>query len=158
MLPTNGNAILHVDDSPDMTALVAKYLGDAGYRVESLNNPLDAIATIERGQFRIVLLDIDMPQKSGMHLLSEIKSLDAGIQVIMLTSLVSVTTVLESMQEGAEACFFKPLSDPEPLLEAVADSKRRCDRWWHAMRDLTQRRREECSGAAGEEIEAIEIS
>ncbi|MEM6798233.1 MAG: response regulator [Planctomycetota bacterium] len=140
---TNRRSILHVDDDPSVTGLVAKYLSDAGYQVESLNSALEAMDSVIEGQYRVVLLDIDMPHKSGMHLLSEIKAFDAGIQVIMLTGLVNVTTVLETMRNGAEACLFKPVMDAGPLVEAVEDAFRRTDRWWHSLRDLTQRRKQE---------------
>ncbi len=140
---TNRRAILHVDDDPAVTRLVAAQLEAAGYQVESLNSPLEAMDTTVRGQYRVVLLDIDMPHKSGMHLLSEIKAFDAGIQVIMLTGLVNVTTVLETMRNGAEACLFKPIIDAQPLVEAVEDAFRRTDRWWYSLRDLTQRRKQE---------------
>lgn len=140
---TNRRAILHVDDDPDVCALVAKLLGDSGYEVESINDPLAAMDGLVRGQYRLVLLDIDMPHKSGMHLLSEIKAFDSGVQVIMLTGLVNVTTVLETMRNGAEACLFKPVINPKPLVDAIDDAFRRTDRWWHTMHDLTQRRKQE---------------
>ncbi|MEM6329238.1 MAG: response regulator [Planctomycetota bacterium] len=140
---TNQRAILHVDDDPSVIRLIAARLGEAGYRVESIHSPLEAMDALIAGQYRVVLLDIDMPHKSGMHLLSEIKAFDGGVQVIMLTGLVNVTTVLETMRNGAEACLFKPVDDPQPLIDAVADAFRRTDRWWHSLRDLTQRRKEE---------------
>jgi phenylacetyl-CoA:acceptor oxidoreductase subunit 2 len=68
---------------------------------------------------RVVLLDIDMPQINGLEALREIKQHDGGIQVIMLTGLVSMNTVLESMRLGAESCLFKPVTDVAPLLDAI---------------------------------------
>lgn len=137
---TNRRTILHVDDDREFTALVAEYLGAAGFEVDSLHNPLEALTAIRREQYRMVLLDIDMPEKSGMHLLSEIKAYDGGIQVIMLTGLVNVNTLLESLRCGAEACLFKPFGEENQLIDTVTDTFRKIDRWWYSLRELTQRR------------------
>ncbi|TWT47301.1 response regulator [Botrimarina hoheduenensis] len=137
----NRKAVMHVDDDQLITRLVAEQLRAAGYESEAVNDPLLALPALVRGQYRIVLMDIHMPQRSGLQLLSEIKTLDAGIQVIMLTGLVNETTVIEAMRQGAEACLFKPLSDPSVLIDAVDDAYRRNNRWWDSLRDLTQRRR-----------------
>lgn len=137
----NRRAVLHVDDDPLITRLVGEQLRIAGFESEAINDPLQAVEAMVRGQYRIVLLDIHMPHRSGLQLLSEIKRLDAGVQVIMLTGLVNETTVIEAMTQGAEACFFKPLRDPSDLLSAIDDAWRRNDRWWNSLRDLTQRRK-----------------
>ena len=134
--------ILHVDDDPSVTQVVGKLLRRAGYEVDSLNSPLHAMGSIFQQKYRVVLLDIDMPHKSGIDLLAEIKEHDAGIQVIMLTGLVSVPTVLETMQQGAQACLFKPVVDETLLNESLEDAFRQADRWWKSLRELMQRRDE----------------
>lgn len=139
-------AVLHIDDDPLITELVAEHLKRAGYESEAVNDPLSAMERLISGSYRIVILDVHMPHKSGLQLLHEIKQLDAGIQVIMLTSLVNETTVIETNRLGAVACLFKPLTDPDAFVAAVDDSFRRNDRWWHTMRDLTARRKEQEAG------------
>ena len=134
--------VLHVDDDPQMLRIVAKQLGDAGYEVVSLSNPDEVQATLLNSDCRVVLLDIDMTPVSGLELLSDIKRHDGAIQVIMLTGLVSMTTVLESMRRGAEACFFKPISDFEALLDVLEAAFVKRDRWWNALRDLADRRKQ----------------
>lgn len=132
--------ILHVDDDPQITQLVAEYLRDYGYQTTSLHDPCEAIQQLPRIQERVVLLDIDMPRINGMELLKEIKAFDGGIQVIMLTGLVTMTTVLQSLRFGAEACFFKPINEIEPLVEALSDCFRKIDRWWLTLEDLRRRK------------------
>ena len=82
--------ILHIDDDPQVTRLVAQYLGQRGYEVTSLNNPAHALRALSESQHRVVLLDIDMPDLNGLELLRQIKHAHGGSQVIMLTGLVSV--------------------------------------------------------------------
>jgi len=150
----NRKTILHVDDDPSVTQVVGKLLRHAGFQVDALNSPLHAMGAITRQKYRVVLLDIDMPHKSGMDLLTEIKEHDAGIQVIMLTGLVSVPTVLETMQRGAQACLFKPVDDPALLYEAMQDAFRLTDRWWKSLRDLMQRRNQQ--DASRETLDGLE--
>lgn len=139
---TNRKAVLLVDDDQAITRLVASHLEAAGYTTEAIHDPLATVQTVIRGQFRVVILDVNMPNRSGLQVLQELKQFNAGIQVIMLTGLVNETTLIEANRHGAEACFFKPLSDPEPFLEAVEAAFTRNARWWHTLRDLTQRRKE----------------
>lgn len=137
----NERAVLHVDDDPQLTRMVAENLKEYGYQLTSLNDPADALKELMRNQWRVVLLDIDMPGLNGMDLLREIKAYDGGIQVIMLTGVVTLSTVLKSFRWGAEACLFKPITDVRPLRDALEDTFRKIDRWWATLEDLTQRRR-----------------
>jgi len=140
--------ILHVDDDVQVTRLVAKLLTDRGYEVTSLNDSTQAMEEVVRGRHQLVLLDIDMPAMDGMQLLRLIKGFDGGTQVIMLTGIVTMSTALQSLRWGAEACFFKPLTDVKPLLEGVELTFDKIDRWWKTLEDLTQRRRHEAEPVA----------
>ncbi len=140
---TNQRTVLHIDDDPNFTRIVAARLNKLGYEVHSVTDPRDAMREIKKGQYRVVLLDIDMPYLSGLHLLSEIKRYDGGIQIIMLTGLVNMVTVLDSLRCGAEACIFKPIDEIEPLSEALESVFQKIDRWWFSLRDLKQRRKSE---------------
>jgi len=134
--------VLHVDDDPALTALVAAYLQHHGYQTLSCHDPRKALQELQRHHVRVVLLDIDMPDVNGMELLEQIKAYDGGIQVVMLTGLVSMQTALQSLHRGAEACCFKPITDLHPLLNAVQACFEKLQRWWDMLDDLTRRTRE----------------
>jgi DNA-binding NtrC family response regulator len=136
----NGRTILHVDDDPAVRHLVERRLAAAGYQVMGLDDPEQAIAALVDNDCRVVILDVDMPATSGLELLTRIKQFDEGIQVIMLTGLVSIDTVLESMRRGAEACLFKPLLDLADLISVLQAAFQKLDRWWLALADLNRRR------------------
>lgn len=138
---TNRRAVLHVDDDPQITAIVGSHLQHAGFDYEPVNDSRQAVEALVRGQYRIVILDEDMPNVTGLEILQEIKHADAGVQVIMLTGLVSEHTVFDANRYGAEACLFKPLTNPQLLIDAVEDAFRRNDDWWRSLHNLTQRRR-----------------
>jgi DNA-binding response OmpR family regulator len=133
--------ILHVDDDPQLTRLVAQHLRPLGYEVTSLNDPTQALQVLSESHHRLVLLDIDMPHVNGLDLLRQIKHAYGGSQVIMLTGLVSTQTLLQSYRWGAEFCIFKPLTSVAPLLEAVEAVFRKIDHWWSALEELSRQRR-----------------
>ncbi len=142
-------AVLHIDDDPQVTRLVAARLKSHGYEVISLNDSRGALRELMQNQWRVVLLDIDMPGVNGLDLLREIKAYDGGVQVIMLTGVVSMNTLLQSFRFGAEACLFKPLADERPLLDTLEDTFRKIDRWWDTLEELSQRRCQELAVSPG---------
>ena len=143
--------ILHVDDDPSQLKIVSAILQERGYHVESIGDPDEALVHLSETGIRLVLLDIDMPGKDGLTLLQEIKTIDGGVQVIMLTGMVKMSTVLQSMRWGAEACIFKPLTDHAPLLEAVEAAFAKIDRWWFAVQELAREKKklQQTSAAPG---------
>ena len=112
----------------------------------SLSDPGKTNESLLETQCRVVLLDIDMPH-NGLDVLQEIKTRDGGIQVIILTGLISMNTVLQSMRWGAEACLFKPLTDFAPLESALDAAFVKIDRWWSSLRDVTDRKRQQTLAA-----------
>jgi len=128
--------LLHIDDDEPFTRLVAHRLGQHGYRIDALHDPLVALEELAKNQHRVVLLDINMPGVDGLELLRQIKRRDGSIQVIMLTAQVGVDVLLQSLRWGAEGCFFKPLGDIAPLLECLELTFRKVDRWEEAIAEL----------------------
>ncbi len=133
--------ILHVDDDPDQLRVVSTILKQYGYAVEPISDPDEALVRLSETGIRLVLLDIDMPGKDGLTVLREIKQVDGGVQVIMLTGMVKMSTVLRSMRWGAEACIFKPITDPAPLVEAIEAAFAKIDRWWYAVGELAKEKK-----------------
>jgi len=132
--------ILHIDDDPSLLKIVSKKLSLSGYDVHSLEDAKKTSRELITTGARLVLLDIDMPDIDGLTLLENIKRHDGGIQVIMLTGLVSMTTVLQSMRWGAEACVFKPIADMQPLTTAIDAAFEKIDRWWRSLDELNLRK------------------
>lgn len=133
--------VLHVDDDQSVTRLVAEQLKSEGYRVTSLNDPTEAIEAIISENYRVIILDMEMPVIDGLRLLEDVKKHDGGIQVIMLTGVVTTTVALESMRLGANDCIFKPLKHGTELTAAVKDAFERIDRWRDRLRYLAKRRK-----------------
>jgi DNA-binding NtrC family response regulator len=127
--------ILHVDDDPAILRIVSSVLSKRGYSVVSISDPTLAIQSLTQTSTRLVILDIDMPEKSGLSLLEEIKAIDGSIQVIMLTGMVSMATIFRATQLGAEECIFKPISDINELGDAADRAYEKMLRWWRTLRE-----------------------
>lgn len=83
---TNRSArVLHVDDDPAMTRLTTQLLAQHGIEVTPLHDPTAAVERIAAGNFRIVIVDLQMPKLDGFELLERIKRADGGTAVIVLT-------------------------------------------------------------------------
>ncbi|AGH96330.1 sigma-54-dependent transcriptional regulator [Pseudobdellovibrio exovorus] len=63
--------------------------------------------------FDIVILDVDMPRKNGLNTLKEIKEMDPGIIVLMLTAHATVEVAVQAVKDGAYNFLSKPLSSDE---------------------------------------------
>jgi len=134
--------ILHVDDDPQFTLWMQRLLSRKGYDVVSLNDPTQAIDEIMRHGYRIVILDIDMPSIDGIELLRRIKEYDGGIQVVMLTGLVTLGNAMTAFRRGAEAFFFKPVEDLDALTASLDAVVHKIEHWWNALHNLTKQRRQ----------------
>ncbi|WDI42968.1 response regulator [Bremerella sp. P1] len=139
--------VLHVDDDDVFLKIANHRLTKEGYQVTSLVRPEQALKHLLNSNCRVCILDIDMPRVNGLDLLQEIKAYDGGIQVIMMTGLVSQMTVLESLRGGAEACFFKPMPDFTPLMETLDATFVKVERWWRCLHELKNRRASELNTA-----------
>src|SRR5262249_43920343 len=78
----------------------------------------DAIQEIAKGNTDVVLLDVLLPDMSGLEVYQRIRQIDARIPVIFITATASAETAIEAMRHGAFEYLFKPL-DLERLEEVV---------------------------------------
>lgn len=110
--------ILVVDDDSDLLGLVSRQLLAAGYQVETCEHPLEAEQLITRGEFDLLLTDLEMPGLSGIDLLRLVKETDPSLVVILLTGYASIDTAVEAMKLGAFDYLRKPFP-PQELLVVI---------------------------------------
>jgi DNA-binding response OmpR family regulator len=82
----NKNKILLVDDEPDLTQVSTLSLEYYGFKVDSCNDPQEALSKYEPGSYDLVILDIKMPKMDGFELYHEIKKKDNNARVCFLTA------------------------------------------------------------------------
>ncbi len=132
--------VLLVDDDPAILAILSKALSKRGYTPFSITDPDLVLPHLAQFSTRIVILDIDMPKQDGLSLLRGIKKFDGSIQVIMLTGLASMGTILRATKLGAEECFFKPIEHLDEVVDGVDRAYSKILRWWGVLREWRARR------------------
>ncbi|MGH9965992.1 MAG: response regulator, partial [Nitrososphaeraceae archaeon] len=80
------NRILVVDDEPDLTQVSTLALEYHGFKVDSFNDPQEALSKYKPGLYDLVILDIKMPKMDGFELYQEIKKKDNNANVCFLTA------------------------------------------------------------------------
>jgi two-component system NtrC family response regulator len=102
-------SILVVDDDPNSLFGICQILKDEGYQVVPAGNGKDALEKLKANSFNMVITDERMPDLTGMEVLSEIKKMDPGIPVIMITAYGSVSMAVDALKKGAFYFFEKPI-------------------------------------------------
>ncbi|MBI2875370.1 MAG: response regulator [Candidatus Tectomicrobia bacterium] len=110
--------LLLVDDAQFMRMRCAKILIENGHEVVEAENGLRAVEVYQQAWPDGVLMDITMPHMDGLEALKEIKRLDPGAKVIMLTALGQESVVMDAIKSGAKDFIVKP-PDKDRLLASI---------------------------------------
>ncbi len=86
--------VLIVDDEERFRTTMAKLLTVNGLEVTAVGSGKDALEELKAKPYDVITLDIRMPGMSGLEALAEIKKVNPGIEVIILTGHASVSTRL----------------------------------------------------------------
>ena len=108
-----GRSVLLVDDEPDALDACYQALGKAQYLVDTATNPLEALEKVRARAYDAAVLDLKMPQMSGIELLRAMRKMDPEVAVIMVTGYATIETAVEAMKEGACDYLAKPFSPDE---------------------------------------------
>jgi DNA-binding response OmpR family regulator len=77
------NKILLVDDEPDITAVFTLGLEDHGFKVDTFNDPLQALSDFKTGSYDLALIDYKMSNMNGFDLYLEIMKIDEKVKVAL---------------------------------------------------------------------------
>ena len=111
-------SVLLVDDEKDFVESLAERLQIRDFNVTTALSGDEALKIVEENDFDVIVLDVQMPGKSGIETLKEIKNLEQLSQVIMLTGHATVKTAIEGMKSGAYDYLMKP-TDTDELIEMI---------------------------------------
>jgi DNA-binding response OmpR family regulator len=78
--------ILAVDDEPDLTMLCRLALEYYGFRVDTFNDPVEALSNYKSSHYDLIILDLKMPKMDGFQLYDEIKKKDEKAKICFLTA------------------------------------------------------------------------
>lgn len=100
--------ILVADDEQIIRFVLHEALEKEGYVIEEASNGEEAVLKARTFDFDLIILDVKMPRKDGIEALKEIRKLDPGIPVVMITAFGSSDIAMQALKEGAYDYFNKP--------------------------------------------------
>jgi DNA-binding NtrC family response regulator len=113
--------ILIVDDEPIVRESIRDWLRDAGYQVATAETGEEALEMIEREDFGVVVMDVRLPGKTGMKVLTEAKALRPGIKSIIITAYPSAEFETEARKLGVIDYLIKPI-EPDDLERLIRET------------------------------------
>ena len=109
--------ILVIDDEPDIRDSLEALLSSEHYRVELAANATEGLKRLETSSYDLVILDLMMPDKSGMQVLEEVRLRDRETPIFMITAYGSVEVAVQALKRGANDYFSKPWDNEKLLIE-----------------------------------------
>jgi two-component system, chemotaxis family, chemotaxis protein CheY len=104
-------SVLVADDSGTMRKIIIRSLNALGITsVTEAGDGSQAVATFKPGAFHLVLTDWNMPGKSGLDVIKEIRAQDAAVPIIMITTEAEKTRVVQAIQAGVTDYLVKPFT------------------------------------------------
>ncbi len=120
--------VLVVDDEPEFASTLAERLKLRGFDATAVTCGEDALTSLHSDTPDVVLLDLKMPDMSGIDILSEIKDYDPSVEVIILTGHGSATDRDVGMKGGAFDYIMKPVDISELVSKIEQAQKKRSAR------------------------------
>lgn len=102
--------IILIDDDPGVTKIVKKFLDRSGHSVDTADSGEEGIRLIGNGDYDIVITDIYLPGMDGMAVLEKIKSINADVDIIVITGFGSIESAVSFMKAGAIDYISKPIN------------------------------------------------
>jgi diguanylate cyclase (GGDEF)-like protein len=117
---TQGEKILLVDDDPTILSTLRRFLTGQGYAVANAASGREALAALQREDFPLAILDLMLPDASGLELLAHVRANSPDTEVILFTGLGALDSAIQALRLGAYDYLVKSeLRLPE--LQSVVD-------------------------------------
>ena len=120
---------LVVEDDSDIATLITHYLERDGWRCDVARDGLDALSKLGAETYRLVVLDLQLPGRDGLSVLTQIRATPRlkGLPVVIVTARGEETDRIVGLEIGADDYIVKPFS-PKEFAARVKAILRRIDR------------------------------
>lgn len=106
--PASRLGLLVVDDEPLIRDVLRDLFVGDGYMVYAVADMAEAEAALAKKRIAVALVDLKLPETSGIDVLDRIKRHDPAISVILMTGYPTIESVIEALQHGACNYIIKP--------------------------------------------------
>jgi DNA-binding response OmpR family regulator len=113
--------VLVVDNEIEFASTLAERLRSRKIEAESVFSGEDTMPAVACFQPDVIVLDLDMPDMTGLEVLSQVKTTDPSIEVILLTGHGSFDAGITGMELGAFDYLVKPV-DLTQLMEKITEA------------------------------------
>lgn len=103
------HSLLIVDDDEAVCGVLAVMLTDLGYEVVTETDGRKALDILREGEFDVILLDIMMPDVSGLELIDQIRDHLGVLPILVVTAYGSAELTVDAMRRGATDFITKPV-------------------------------------------------
>jgi two-component system, response regulator RegA len=110
-------SVLVVDDDEVFRTRLARALEDRGLAVSVAGDHAAALSEARRESPELAIVDLKMPGRSGLEVVRDLRALDSGTRVVVLTGYGSIATAVEAIKLGAVHYLPKP-ADCDEILAA----------------------------------------
>jgi DNA-binding NtrC family response regulator len=111
--------VLVVEDSPTQAAELEAMLQEAGFEVHRAERLQDAVEYLSTQGAEVVLLDLGLPDGSGLPVVRRVRDAAADVPIVVLTGLEDEETALKAVQEGAQDYLFKGQVDAHLVVRSI---------------------------------------
>lgn len=112
--------VLIVEDELPLLASIAQLFREEGYGVDEASSGVEGLYFAETGIYDLLILDIMLPERSGLQVLQELRRLSIETPALLLTARDSVEDKVRGLNAGADDYLVKPFAVPELLARARA--------------------------------------
>ena len=120
MLRQDPIKLLLVEDDTDLRENVTEFFELSGYRVTAVVNAAGFYQALEKDSYQVAVIDIGLPDQSGLMLAKHLRGINPGSGIIILTANDAESIKVKGYKAGADNYLVKPVSGP--LLESAIES------------------------------------
>jgi signal transduction histidine kinase/ActR/RegA family two-component response regulator len=106
----SGQAILVVDDDPEICTMLARALQSRGHAVEVASDATSALQQLRQRQFDLLITDLGMPEVSGWELIRQVRAGDREIGIVLISGWGQHLTAAVAQDQQIDATISKPFT------------------------------------------------
>jgi two-component system, repressor protein LuxO len=104
-------SILLIEDTPSLQLIYRTVLQGAGYQVRVASSAAEGMAAFAQAASTVVILDLGLPDRNGLDLITEMLTIRADTRIIVITANGSINKAVDAMRAGAHEFLVKPFDE-----------------------------------------------